>query len=111
PVVLVNARMRRAQILPRRLLAKAFDLVRGRSGHRDEVFRRLPERHAKPVSLAAALLDLRSGPVVVMRPLVLHAVFRGVDLPDRVALVLGRKIEEESAQREAPPQFGREGTD
>src|ERR1017187_10442819 len=98
--------MRRAQILPRRLLAAAFDLVRGRLGHRDQVFRRLPEGSAKPVSLAAALLDFCAGPVVVMRPLVPHAVFRGIDLPDRIALVLGRKIEEEGAQREPPPQFG-----
>src|ERR1035441_3910526 len=99
--------MRRAQILPRRLLAEAFDLVRGRPGRRDEVFRRLPERQAKPVSLAAALLDFSARPVVVIGPLVLHAVFRGVYPPDRVALVRGRKIEEEGAQREPPPQFGR----
>src|SRR6266498_1401997 len=44
-----------------------------------------------------------------MGPLILRTVLRGEDLPNRFAFVRSRKIEEERAQREPPPQFRRKG--
>src|SRR5260370_2257246 len=75
------------------------------------IFFVLLQLQLQSVRLPTSLLDLRTGPPVVVRQLARNPILGHVDLPDRSPLLWRREIEEESAKRKPSPQFRRQRAD